>query len=404
MFVLQGGLYAVGSGLIVTALARAGRWRAAVGTATLALSPLLFGWQMVVLKDGQMDGAIIGAFGMVTYYRLRSRRIPAVVTTLVVLLLVYATLVRTNGIFATAPLAILLLPRPASIVSRVALILGTTVAVLAVSPLINHRLFGAEPSGIAKSQPIFDLAAIAIKASGSTPFTEAEAQQLANGHCVKAFFWDPLGDPTACGSVTERVKAQAEPALYVELARAAITHPMAYAEHRIRHWNSTERWLVSPGLNGAGPPDEDEPNDVDLTTPASGLVPVWQDLAGIEAGTPLGWPIAWTTLGLVLLPLAWRRRADPAGGLALALLVSALTLETSFLLISIASDLRYHLWPMTASPLALILLSNDLRLARRGWVVGAAALVFVIGGGVFARMTLPRAPDSYHAMVHSSLS
>jgi hypothetical protein len=103
----------------------------------------------------------------------------------------------------------------------------------------------------------------------------------------------------------------------------------------------------------------------------------------------------------MLLPSAWRRRFEPAGGLALALIVSALTLEASFLVISIASDLRYHLWSMTAAALGLILLSGDLRLKR--WVLASdcAVLILIIAGGVVTRSTLPTAPDSYQAMLHA---
>ena len=105
---------------------------------------------------------------------------------------------------------------------------------------------------------------------------------------------------------------------------------------------------------------------------------------------------------LCLLPAAWRRREDHAGGLALSLLASALSLEASFLVISIASDLRYHLWPMAASALALILLSDRLALKRWEWITAATALLLVVAGGAYARATLPQAPDSYQGMLQSS--
>jgi hypothetical protein len=76
-------------------------------------------------------------------------------------------------------------------------------------------------------------------------------------------------------------------------------------------------------------------------------------------------------------------------------------LELSFLAISIASDLRYHLWSMAAAALALILLSNDLQLKRREWIAAGGALALVIAGGITARASLPRAPDSYEAMIHA---
>jgi hypothetical protein len=190
--------------------------------------------------------------------------------------------------------------------------------------------------------------------------------------------------------------------LYLELARAVARHPVAYVDHRLAHWNSTERWMVAPGLPDAAPPVEAEPNDLGLETPPSPVAAGWQDMAAIEAATPFGWPIVWTLVALLLVPTAWGRRADPAGSLALALLASAIALEASFLAISIASDLRYHLWSMTASALALILLSDRPGLNRMKLVAAATLLAFVVGGGLAARSSVPRAPDSYEGMINAA--
>ena len=402
MFFLQTALYASGFALIVAALVSLGRWRAAVAAAMLALSPLLLGWQMVVLKDAQMLGALLAAFGILAHYRLADRKTPGGAIAVAGLLLTYATLVRANAVFATVPLVMLVSPARNKMLTRAIMAIGAILLVLGVSPFINHRLFGASSSGVAKTQPLFDLAAIAVATPrSSSPFTSSERAQIAAHHCVKDFFWDPIGDPTACGPVTARLMGRSEAGLYIELARSAAAHPLAYGAHRVRHWNSTERWLVAPNLPDAAPPIEAEPNHVGLVTPSSPIARAWQDCAALEAATPLGWPIFWTLVGLLLLPGAWRRRSDPAGGLALALLASALTLEASFAVISIASDLRYHLWSMAASGLALILLSNDLRLSRRERIAGAAALLLVIAGGAVTRAFLPLAPDTYEGMIHA---
>ena len=403
MFLLQTALYALGFALIVAALVRLGRWRAGVAAAILALSPLLLGWQMVVLKDAQMLGALLCAVGILAHYRFADRKTPRAAIAVAALLLTYATLVRANAVFATVPLVMMVSRRPGKRLARGVTAIGAILLVLAVSPQINHRLFGASSSGVAKTQPLFDLAAIAVATPGSSsPFTSSERAQIAAHHCVKDFFWDPIGDPTACGPVTARLTERSEADLYIELARSAAAHPLAYGVHRARHWNSTERWLVAPNLPDAAPPIEAEPNDRGLVTPSSPIANAWQDCAALEAATPLGWPIFWTLAGLLLLPGAWRRRSDPAGRLALALLASALTLEASFVVISIASDLRYHLWSMAASGLALILLGNDLRLLRREWIAGAVALLLVIAGGALTRAFLPLAPATYEGMIHAA--
>ena len=401
MFLLQLLLYAFGFGLMVGALIRAGRPRSAMCAALLGASPLLLGWQMVVIKDAQMLGALLAAVGIIAHYRLASRRVPLAAASVATVLLVYATLVRANALFATIPLAVVLFPRPRSTRAKAALAIGTIIVILAISPSINNRLLGAAPSGIAKSQPLFDLAAIAAATPNSVqPFAADERAQIIARHCVKAFFWDPVADPSSCGPVTARANAISQNELYLDLVRGALGHPRAYVSHRLAHWNSTERWIVPPGLIGAQPPLEAEPNSEGLGTPPSDVVPVWQGIAGFETQTPLGWPIVWTLISLLLLPLAWARRAEPQGSLALGLLVSSVALEASFLGISIASDLRYHLWSMTASGLALILLADE-RKSRRFRLVSVAALGLVIAAGVTSRLSLPQAPGSYQAMLHA---
>lgn len=403
MFAIQIAFYALGFGLITAALVQKGRWRAGIAAAILSLSPLLLGWQMVVLKDGQMLGALAAAFGIAAHYRLRNRNIPLPAAAIIALLIGYATLVRANAIFVTAPLVVFLLPWPTNIAARTLAAIAAILAVLMANPLIDHRLLGATPSTVLKSQPIFDLAAIAVAAPGSSSaFTDAERRQIEQLHCAKAFFWDPLGDPTACAPATKRLIGEPASLLYFSLARAAVAHPVAYARHRLEHWNSTERWLVEPGLPDAAPPIEAEPNDLGLATPSSVLAAWWQDVAAVEAASPLGWPIVWTAIGLCLLPAAWRRRAEPAGALALALIVSGLALEGSFLVVSIASDLRYHLWPMIAAPLALILLGDKLEAPRREWIASGVLVSLIIISGVIARASLPPAPDSYQGMIHAT--
>jgi hypothetical protein len=404
MFVLQLTLYALGFALIVAALVRSGRWRSGVAGGLLALSPLLLGWQMVVLKDTQMLGALIAAVGIVAHYRLSNRPLPRAATATVVLLISYATLVRANALFATFPFAVLLLPARRSPLAALTISLASGAAILLLQPLINHGLLRAEPSDVAKSEPIFDLAGIAVRTPEEhwSAFTASERQEIIDRHCSKAFFWDSLTDPTGCADATERAMKASAGQLYLQLAREAALHPIAYAHHRLAHWNSTERWLIAPGLPDAGPPDEAEPNDLGLATPTSPIVAIWQDAASAEATTPFGWPIVWTLIGQALFPAAWRRRRDPAGSLALALLASAITLEASFLAISIASDLRYHLWPMAASPLALVLLSDDIQLKRLEWIGAIGVLALLVGGGLSTRSTLPTAPDSYEGMVHAA--
>ena len=402
MFLLQLGLYGLGFGLIAATLAATGRAWAASATLILSASPLLLGWQAVVLKDAQMLGALLAATGLIAAFRLREKAIPGWTSVAAAVLILYAPLVRANAPFATVPLVILLAPRPHALSARLAAIAVATLLVLGVAPAINHRLFAAETTDVAKSEPLFDLAGIAMRTpSAPSPFTGAERAVIAARHCSKPFFWDPLGDERACGGVVARLQEAPVRSLYHALGSAIVAHPAAYLAHRAAHWNSTERWLVPAGLPSAAPGETSEPNDLGLVSPSSPLAGEFDKLARAEAATPCGWPILWTVVAGIAAAVAAKSRDVSSGGLAFALAGSALATEASFFVVSIASDLRYHLWSMTASALALILAAGGAG-ARRGLLIPATALLgMVVAGGLAARATLPRSPASYRAMIMS---
>jgi len=118
----------------------------------------------------------------------------------------------------------------------------------------------------------------------------------------------------------------------------------------------------------------------------------WQTLGAWLLETPLGWPIIWVVAGIAGLWCARRGRSDDT--LAVALFTSALAMEASFAVISIASDLRYHLWTFTATAIGWVLLGP------RRWPRAVTLLlvaVLLIGG--VARAILPEAPQTYVGML-----
>jgi len=402
MLAVQLGSYWLGFGLIAEALAATGRWRSGVAALLLAASPLLLGWQAAILKDAQMLGALVAGTGVVAAFRLRERRVPLLAGAVVAILFGYALLVRSNALFAVVPFLVFLAPGSTGLLCNLLLIAVLSPVVIAAEPEINHRLFGAAASGVEKTQPLYDLAGIAVREPEPSPFTPAERATLRARHCVKPFFWDPLGDEAGCEGQIARLQAESPVNLYRLWLRAIAAHPAAYAEHRLAHWDSTERWLVAPGLIGAEPPTNSEPNDLGLGEPTSRVAVAIQRAGAVEAGTPLGWPIAWTVLALVAAVIGWGRRNEPAAGLALALAASAIGMEASFLVVSIASDLRYHLWSMAGSALALILLADGTDLRWRRLIIVAVGMGAIIAAGLHSRTTLPRAPGSYRAMIEAA--
>ncbi|TCP33378.1 hypothetical protein [Sphingomonas sp. BK235] len=391
--------YWLGLGLIAGALARAGRAGSGWMMLLIGLLPLFLGWQVVVLKDTQLVGAALGGTGLVAWWRLRDRPVPAAALLLAALLFGYALLVRANAAFALAPLIAGLLPtrRVGELVVTAAIFIALT---LAVAGPVNHQLIGARPSGMEKTQPLYDLAGIAVRAPGSRAvgLSHEAGMALRAHHCVTPYFWDPLGDVPACVAAVRPLQAQPAGDLYLRLANAALHHPLAYLAQRVAHWNMTERWLVPARLPGAAPEAGSEPNRLGLASPGA-EAQHWQWLAAQVALTPIAWPFAWLLLALLLLVGTRRWRPSPTRQLAIALLASAITLEFSFVAISIATDLRYHLWPMLATALAAVLLADTYPLRRvPGWMMLLAALC--VAAGVVQRAVLPTPPLDYEALLH----
>ena len=399
MLVLQLATYWLGLGLIAAALARTGRSRSAIAIIAVGLLPPFLGWQGVVLKDAQLTGALLAALGIVGWYRLDGRPVSRAALIPVTLLLVYAVLVRANAVFIVVPLMVALAPRPASLIAKTVTGLIAVVAVLGVAPIINHQVLGAQRSGVESTQALFDLAGIAARAPNSvtTGLTQTEAATVIARHCAKPFFWDPLGDDAHCGTTMARLRALPTAMLYVTLASAALHHPIAYATHRFAHLNSTDRWLVPFHWPSAAPPTASEPNTLGLADP-NAAARAWEGLTAMIVETPLGWPIAWIVVAITALAACLSRRRDAARDFATALLVSALAFEASFAVLSIASDLRYHLWSMIATAVATVLLA-DRPPPLKILVAGTGALSLVVGGGIATRVRLPQPPQTYAGML-----
>lgn len=189
MMVLQIVLYWLGLGLLAGGLARTGRLRAAAVVLAVGALPGFAVWQWAVLKDIQMVAAMLAAVGIVGWWGLRGERMPWAATAFAILLLGYATLVRANALFATVPLAVMLLPRGRWPV-RLTLALVGMAAIIVLTPVIDADLFGATPSGVRTTEPLFDLAAIAVRTgdADATGIDSAGIAALRHDRCVKTYF------------------------------------------------------------------------------------------------------------------------------------------------------------------------------------------------------------------------
>nr|WP_315382547.1 hypothetical protein [uncultured Sphingomonas sp.] len=393
MFALQLLLYWSGLAFFASALARRGQSIAALLVLLLGIWPPILGWQVAVLKDGQMAGAILAAVGLASWWRLDDRRLPLWAALLVLILLGYATLVRFNAAFATVPLAFGLLggwrwERPRF---QLVLVVAATAAVIAVLTPINQRLLHAAPSGVERSLPLFDLAGIAHHAGPqAVPQVPARLWHRAEARgCLTPILWDPIGDEKACGYIVDTLQ-RAAPGTTLRSAwiEAIATHPLAYAEHRIAHWNSEMRLWMPATMPGTGPLARSEPNTIGLGSPDK-RINGFQKLGYTLASSAAGAPILWFAVAIGVLFCSWPAR-DGAGGVAVTLALSAILTELAFGVVGVASDYRYHVWGMLAAGLALLAASGT-RPPPQRVLVGVLGVVAVAAVVILARWILPPA-------------
>jgi hypothetical protein len=118
-------------------------------------------------------------------------------------------------------------------------------------------------------------------------------------------------------------------------------------------------------------------------------------LAFRNAQIPLGWPACWMALAAGLLMIA---KKLPSRRIIVPLALSALTYGAGYLVISVASDLRYHMWTMMAASVAGMIAVADVletrSIDRRQIIIAALPLLVVTLIAVMARLILPYGPPS----------
>ncbi|WP_313803098.1 hypothetical protein [Sphingobium sp.] len=365
MLLLQLGLYAAGmAGLVFWALWR-GRPGIAFGLGSCALLPLSVALMGEVLKDCLMAGALTAAVALVLL-SLESRN--GVARVGAGLLVCFAATLRFNAFLAGVPI-LLLAAGPVMPASRPRMAIGAAlmaVLLLLAMPIANRAL-GAEASDVNLSLVIFDLAGI-TEHGGQNVFPAMAASQpvAAVRRCYTPVKWDSFSwwvDPL-CPVNFEDVR-RAFHAAHISATPfwigQIIRHPIAYAQHRLAHWNINARFLVH---------DEVErpvqrvsaPNEWNFRVTESAALDLVDGAAVRSADTPLGWPCVWMALAFGLM-LAARRLASAR--IIWMLAGSALFYGLGYGVFSVASELRYYLWTMVAASVATVIALGDVPALRR---------------------------------------
>ena len=388
MLVLQAALYWTGLALLAGMAAREGRARLALAIAACALLPVPFLLVGTVLKDSLMAGALLLAAGLAGWAR-PGRRWPATLAAIgaAVLLLAAATL-RFNAVPACLPLAAALLPerwrRPWP--RFVGVLLGAALALAAAVPVAN-RLLHARASGVELSLAIYDLGGIAhFSGADVLPPVPVADPSGAVARCWSPVSWDSYSwwveDHCPVGFERLRPAFAADGEGWMRRWLAAVAaHPLAYARARLAHIACNLRASPCDGrLPGLSL--ETDPNPFGFRVAPGPLRAAVDAVAVASLATPLGWPVCWLALALACVVV---RPWGP--GPAAPLAWSALLYGLSYLPLSVASEVRYHFWTMTAAALAAVLtLAARPAAARWRWLLAAALVAAAVVGGVLARL------------------
>ncbi len=422
MLVLQLTLYWVGFALLTGWAMRRGRPGGAVALAACALLPVPLALMGAVLKDCLMAGALIAATGLMAWRhrapraiassghpcsrdggspgptaglgsRMRGRmdfmRDSALRTPAILLLLCAATL-RFNAFLACLPLFVALLPlRWRDTTLRLLATSALSAALLIAAMPVANRLLRAEASGVELSLVIFDLGGITYHSGVDVFPTQPVADPVAvNAGCYSPVKWDPYSwwveAPCRIGFDSVKLAFEANgQSPYLVLARAILAHPIAYAEHRLAHFNINARFLVHDEIERPVT-DQSAPNDWHYRITPNPVQRLIDRAALISAHTPLGWPIWWMALALGVLILA---PLLPSRDILLPLALSALLYGLGYLVFSVAAELRYHLWTMAGTAIAAVIAADDLAggalapRARLMLAVAPALLVAILCAG-----------------------
>jgi hypothetical protein len=396
LLVLHQLLHWLGFGLIADGCYRAGR--RIQGWIILAAGsfPLFLFYDRVLAKDVGMASALIAAVGLVVWFLLQGRSVPWWAAVLAGVCLLYGGLIRTNAVFAIGPLIYLYVVRGRDAKAIKVISASALIVILAVpaSNWINHRLIGAAAQDPLQSLQLYDLMGIAVRTADAR-LAGAGAPALDQiQNCYTSYWWDtfspwggcaqlrpPMGYPLQLGAVSAQQIATTS-----HLWRSAILgHPLDYAVHRLLYFNSSIYFLV-PALHFRFS------KSTELGADGAASISSREIALDYLRRSFLFWPVFWLAIAVGVIVFPPRATPDqPLAAIGRLLLLSGLLYSGAYLLIGVATDLRYYYWPTMAILLGCILLSTDLGqlLRERSWrsKVAVGTVLLVVALGYLARLT-----------------
>jgi hypothetical protein len=397
MLLLQLALLWLGLGLVAYWAYRRQQPRLAIGIALVGWIPATLALSGSVTKDCLMAGTLCCATGLVLLRAMVVGRARRTLCSLgAVGLIIFAAALRLNALVACVPLLLVALPKP--FVSSKLKVAGSalvgTLALLAVGPLINTAL-AAEKTDVSLSLIIFDLGGI-TEHSQANQFPDVGVRDpvAVNHRCYDPVEWDSYADwaPKPCPlgfDAVQSAKDENDLDMTAIWIGAVLHHPLAYAQHRLTHFNLSTDFLVHSGpIFTAWKQSVDNPWGFHVRPNAA--IDAVTATADAAARTPLGWPIFWIAVALASV-LAGVLAEAPIELTALA--ASGFLYGTTYLVAGVAVGMRYYFWTITGAALAAVLIVGELvrRGSRPSSVLIFVPLVIVAiptALAVVARMTL----------------
>ncbi len=393
MLVLHLALYWAGFGLFADGVRRSGHPTLALAVTLAGAFPPFLYVNAQVVKDVGLATSWLAAAGALYWYRSQQRRIPWPAGAAIVALVAYGALVRTNAVFGLGPLLLFALAPASWLRTTRLLVAAVLVAVVALPAgmVANRVLFQPKAEHAIQSLFLFDLMGIAVH-TGNPAVLEPRATLTREElrACYSPYWWDSLSPWGRCAARVHRPAGAEMPTLpdglAAQWARTIVQHPVAYAQHRLKHFNSA--LLLAVPLKHIRLTPEYRTDD-----------PAIKPLEGVTARdvkvdwlrkNPAVWPAVWLAWAVGLLAVLARQTPNPHVLLGRALAVSALGYSGAYLAIGVATDMRYHYWSLLAVLLASMVVLPTLvrqwRSDRRPLLAGAAAVLAVAGIGVAARL------------------
>jgi hypothetical protein len=387
LLILHVGALWFGLACVGDALRRIGRPHTGFAVLVSGLSPVILYYSGIIIKDVGVASMCIAAFGAIFWFQSQERKVPWWVMIFVLAFLLYATFVRANAVFATPPLLVYAAGRVSKLRHLFLLAAALTLAMVPASGLVNRALAPNGQTGIRQSIQVYDLVGIAFH-SGDLSILPTRMSREQLRKCYTPLFWDTIAEEV-CERTWQRLPppGSAERNAIASLWLASIgAHPVAYAKHRLRHFNASLQFLVPPAQHCRFFPAMHDCGEVTPRPDGRGFDFSSRLLAmDYVKKNPLVWPIVWIALGIgVFAGACWLPRSPQTyGGLVLA--ASGLLYGFGYFLVGLAADPRYYLWTILAVQSTALILGPELaRSNPRSLRVTAVALgVILVAGYIF---------------------